>query len=149
MSQSLSNLLVHLIFSTKERHPFLLSPELLQRTHAYLGGILREAGSPSIVVGGTADHVHALFQLARTQQVSTVVEKLKSCSSLWLKAEKVRNFAWQRGYGCFSLGQSQSATLIRYIENQAEHHRRVTFQEEYRLFLQRYEIAFDERYVWD
>jgi putative transposase len=149
MSQSLSCLLVHLIFSTKERHPFLAQNDLMLRTHAYLGGILREASCPSLTIGGTADHVHALFHLSRTQHVAKIVETLKSHSSRWIKAQGIEKFAWQRGYGCFSVGQSQVQALIRYIQNQADHHLKVTFQDEFRQFLRRYEISFEEQYVWD
>ena len=149
MSQSLSCLLVHLIFSTKERHPFLAQNELMLRTHAYLGGILREASCPSLTIGGTADHVHAFFHLSRTQHVAKIVETLKSHSSRWIKAQGIEKFAWQRGYGCFSVGQSQVRALIRYIQNQADHHLKVTFQDEFRQFLRRYEISFEEQYVWD
>jgi putative transposase len=149
MPQSLSYLLVHLVFSTKERHPFLAQNELMLRTHAYLGGILREASCPSLTIGGTADHVHAFFHLSRTQHVAKIVETLKSHSSRWIKAQGIEKFAWQRGYGCFSVGQSQVQALLRYIQNQADHHLKVTYQDEFRQFLRRYEICFDERYVWD
>ena len=149
MSQSLSCLLVHLIFSTKERHPFLAQNELMLRTHAYLGGILRESSCPSLTIGGTADHVHVFFHLSRTQHVAKIVETLKSHSSRWIKAQGIEKFAWQRGYGCFSVGQSQVQALIRYIQNQADHHLEVTFQDEFRQFLRRYEISFEEQYVWD
>ncbi len=149
IAQSLSSLLVHLIFSTKDRYPFLAENELMLRTHSYLGGILRETSCPSLVIGGTADHVHAFFRLARTEQVAKLVELLKARSSRWVKAQGVEKFAWQRGYGCFSVGQSQVEGLVRYVQNQADHHRKVTFQDEFRQFLQRYEISFDERYVWD
>ena len=149
MSQSLSCLLVHLIFSTKERHPFLAQNDLMLRTHAYLGGILREASCPSLTIGGTADHVHAFFHLSRTQHVAKIVETLKSHSSRWIKAQGIEKFAWQRGYGCFSVGQSQVQALIRYIQKQADHHLKVTFQDEFRQFLRRYEISFEEQYVWD
>jgi len=140
---------VHLIFSTKERHPFLAQNDLMLRTHAYLGGILREASCPSLTIGGTADHVHAFFHLSRTQHVAKIVETLKSHSSRWIKAQGIEKFAWQRGYGCFSVGQSQVQALIRYIQNQADHHLKVTFQDEFRQFLRRYEISFEEQYVWD
>ena len=149
MSQSLSCLLVHLIFSTKERHPFLAQNDIMLRTHAYLGGILREASCPSLTIGGTADHVHAFFHLSRTQYVAKIVETLKSHSSRWIKAQGIEKFAWQRGYGCFSVGQSQVQALIRYIQNQADHHLKVTFQDEFRQFLRRYEISFEEQYGWD
>jgi putative transposase len=149
MAQSLSCLLVHLIFSTKDRRPFLAQTELMLRTHAYLGAILREASCPSLIIGGTADHVHAFFHLSRTQHVAKIVEMLKSHSSRWIKAQGVEKFAWQRGYGCFSVSQSQVQALVRYIQNQADHHLKVTFQNEFRQFLRRYEISFDERYVRD
>ena len=107
-------------------------------------------GSAAIgVIGGTADHVHAFFHLSRTQHVAKMVETLKSHSSRWIKAQGIEKFAWQRGYGCFSVGQSQVQALIRYIENQADHHLKLTFQDEFRQFLRRYEICFDEQYVWD
>jgi REP element-mobilizing transposase RayT len=149
MSQSLSSLLVHLIFSTKDRCPFLGKSDLLQPTHAYLGGILRRVQCPAITIGGTADHVHAFFQLARTQNVAKVVEVLKSGSSQWLKSQGMPAFAWQRGYGCFSIGKSQTETLAHYIASQAEHHQKISFQEELREILRKYGVAFDERYLWD
>jgi putative transposase len=140
---------MHLIFSTKDRFPLLGQDDLLSRTHAYLGGILRDTNCPSLVIGGTADHVHVFFQLSRTQHIAKVVELLKSNSSHWLKSQGVNNFAWQRGYACFSVGKSQAEAVAAYIRNQAEHHRRVSYQEEVQEFLKRSEVAFDERYVWD
>jgi putative transposase len=147
--QSLSSLLMHLIFSTKDRFPFLGHEDFLSRTHAYLGGILRDTNCPSLVVGGTADHVHACFQLSRSQSVAKVVEVIKSNSSLWLKTQGLDKFAWQRGYACFSVGKSQVEAVVAYIRNQGEHHRHVSYEEEVREILKRYELAFDERYVWD
>jgi putative transposase len=127
MPQSLSSLLIHLIFSTKDRYPFLAQNDLLHRTHAYLGGILRESDCPS-TIGGTADHVHAFFRLSRTQQMAKVVETLKSHSSRWIKSQDVGNFTWQRGYGCFSVGKSQATTLVRYIQNQADHQAKISLR---------------------
>jgi REP-associated tyrosine transposase len=149
MPQSLSCLLLHLIFSTKDRFPLLRDDDLLTRTHAYLGGVFREADCPSLTIGGTADHVHAFFQLSRTLQVAKLVELIKSNSSRWLKTQGIHNFAWQRGYTCFSVGKSQADAVANYIHNQAEHHRHVSYQEEVREFFRRYGVAFDERYVWD
>ena len=100
---------IALEFSTKDRYPFLAQNDLLLRTRAYLGGILRESDCPSLTIGGTADHVHAFFRLSRTQQMAKVVETLKSHSSRWIKSQDVGNFGWQRGYGCFSVGKSQAA----------------------------------------
>jgi putative transposase len=133
----------------KTRCPFLGKSDLLQPTHAYLGGILRRVQCPAITIGGTADHVHAFFQLARTQNVAKVVETLKSSSSQWLKSQGIPAFAWQRGYGCFSIGKSQAETLVQYIASQAEHHRKISFQDELREILRKYGVAFDERYLWD
>jgi REP element-mobilizing transposase RayT len=149
MPQSLSCLLLHLIFSTKDRFPLLRDDDLLTRTHAYLGGILREADCPLLTIGGTADHVHAFFQLSRTLQVAKLVELIKSNSSRWVKTQGIHNFAWQRGYACFSVGKSQAEAVATYIRNQAEHHRHISYQDEVREFFRRYEVAFDVRYVWD
>ena len=149
MPQSLSSLLVYLIFSTQDRYPFLRKSDLLQPTHAYLGGILRRVQCPAITIAGTADHVHAFFQLARTQNVAKVVEILKSSSSQWLKSQGIPAFAWQRGYGCFSVGKSQAETLVQYIAGQAEHHQKISFQDELREILRKYGVTYDERYLWD
>ena len=149
MPQSLSKVLIHVIFITKHREP-LIQPEIRPRLHAYLAGILDHLKSPSLQAGGVGDHVHILCVLARTISQSELIEEVKTSSSKWMKAEGgVRGFSWQAGYGAFSIGESQSDTVIRYIMNQGKHHRKVSFQEEYRKFLQRYRIACDERYVWD
>jgi len=150
MSQSLSSILVHLVFSTKLREPFItadIEPEL----HAYLVAVFRACKSPSLLVGGTKDHVHALFALSRTATVAGVVEEIKKSSSRWMKTKgtEFRGFHWQAGYGAFSIGQSGVVDLKRYIANQKEHHRRSSFQDEYRALLKKYEVEFDERYVWD
>jgi len=149
MPQSLSKVLVHLIFSTKNREP-LIAPEIRPRLHAYLVGILDNLKSPSLRTGGVADHVHILFALGRTISQADLIEEVKKSSSKWMKAEGgVPEFTWQAGYGAFSIGESQADTAIRYIQSQEEHHRKVTFQEEFRKFLDRYIVAYDERYVWD
>ena len=149
MPQSLANILTHLIFSTKNREPLLTDNDLRQRAHAYLAVVLKDLRCPALIVGGVADHVHILCQLAKTQSVSVVMEHLKASSSKWLKTQGVRTFSWQRGYGAFSVSQSNVASVVSYIEQQEEHHRTVTFEEEFRLFLKRYRVGFDERYVWD
>ena len=149
MPQSLSKVLVHLIFSTKHREP-LIGSEIRPRLHAYLVGILDHLKSPSLQTGGVADHVHILFSLGRTISQAALVEEVKKSSSKWMKAEGgVPSFSWQAGYGAFSVGQSQTDAVARYIQNQEEHHRKVTFQEEFRKFLERYRVPYDERYVWD
>jgi putative transposase len=148
MPQSLSKVLVHLIFSTKHREP-LIGEALRPRLHAYIVGILENLKSPSLQTGGTSDHVHSLCALSRTISQADLLEELKKSSSKWMKAEGVPTFSWQAGYGAFSIGESQVEVLIRYIQNQQEHHRKMTFQEEFRKFLDRYKVAYDERYVWD
>ncbi len=149
MPQSLSKVLVHLIFSTKHREP-LIGPEIRPRLHAYMVGILDNLQSPSLQTGGVADHVHSLFLLHRTISQADLIEEVKKSSSKWMKAEGgVRGFTWQTGYGAFSIGESQADTVIRYIQKQEEHHRKVSFQDEFRKFLARYKVPYDERYVWD
>jgi REP element-mobilizing transposase RayT len=150
MSQSLSSVLIHLIFSTKNREPYI-TPEIELELHPYMAKIFREVKSPSLAINGTSDHIHILFSLGRVITIADLVEEIKTNTSKWIKTKgpEFRNFHWQRGYGAFSIGQSSVAALKRYIHNQKEHHRRVTFQEEYRKFLEAYGIEFDERYVWD
>ena len=151
MSQSLANILTHLIFSTKNRESLLADKDLRPRANAYLAAVLKDLRCPALIVGGVADHVLILCQLAKTQSVSVVMKHLKTSSSKWLKTQGqgIRTFSWQRGYGAFSVSQSNVASVVSYIEKQEEHHRTVTFEEEFRLFLKRYRVAFDERYVWD
>jgi len=150
MPQSLSSVLIHLVFSTKNREPFI-SPAVEAELHPYMATIFRDHDSPSLIIDGTTDHVHMLFALGRTITIADVVEEVKTGSSKWVKTKgrEFRNFHWQRGYGAFSIGQSNVGELKRYIRNQKQHHRRVTFEDEYRVFLKRYAIGFDERYVWD
>ncbi|MEW5977059.1 MAG: IS200/IS605 family transposase [Acidobacteriota bacterium] len=148
MPQSLSKILVHLVFSTKNREPWIES-SLRPRLHAYQVGILENLRCPSLQIGGTADHVHILLLLARTMAVSEVVEEVKKSFSKWMKAEGVRVFAWQAGYGAFSVGESQAKAVLRYVQQQEDHHRKLTFQEEFRRLLEKYRVAYDEPYVWD
>jgi putative transposase len=150
MSQSLSSILVHVVFSTKNREPFI-TPIIEAELHPYMATIFHELKSPSLAIDGTSDHVHMLFSLARVMTVADLVEELKTSTSKWIKTKgkEFRNFPWQRGYGAFSIGQSNVEVLKRYIRNQKAHHRRVTFQDEYRKFLKSYGIDYDERYVWD
>lgn len=150
MPQSLSFLLVHLVFSTKDRVPFL-GPEIRPALHAYLATVARKTDCECFRAGGVADHVHLAIRLARTVTTAKLIEELKTSSSKWLKTQSpsLENFAWQRGYGAFSVGPSDLDTLLHYIDTQEEHHRTRTFQDEYRAFLTKYGIAYDERYVWD
>ena len=119
--------------------------------HAYLATVLRTHDCQTLLVGGAEDHVHALFSLSRKYSISEVVKEVKRTSSGWIKdiSPLQSKFHWQNGYGAFSVGQSQVEQVRRYIERQEQHHRRVSFQDEYRAVLKKYEIEYDERYVWD
>jgi REP element-mobilizing transposase RayT len=150
MSQSLASVLVHLVFSTKNREP-LLTPDVEPELYPYMATVFREYGCPSLTGNGTADHTHWLFALSRTVTIADVVEEVKKSSSKWLKSKSpaLAAFQWQAGYGAFSIGASNVAALTAYIANQKEHHRRRSFQDEFRTLLNRYGVAYDERYVWD
>ena len=150
MAQSLAKIYIHLIFSTKNREA-VLRDDIRVELHKYVGGILRDLGSPSIEINTEPDHAHVLFSLSRTLSISQVVQEVKSGSSAWLKKQSGRyaDFHWQNGYGAFSVSQSNVSDVRAYILNQRAHHRGMTFQEEFREFLRRFEIEFDERYVWD
>jgi putative transposase len=151
MPQSLAKILVHAVFSTKDRRPFLRDKNMREESHRYIGGILNHLECEPVIVGGMEDHVHLLCALARTLAAAEMVKEVKRGSSLWLKtkARDLHDFAWQNGYGIFSTGFSQIETVRNYIAGQEEHHRKVSFQDEFRELLRRYEIEFDERYVWD
>jgi REP element-mobilizing transposase RayT len=151
MSQSLSQIYLHVVFSTKNRVGFLQDRGLRERTHAYLTGTCRNLESPSIIVGGVEDHVHVLCRLAKTLCVSDLVRELKRESSKWLKeqAPELMSFYWQNGFGAFSISPKHVEALTQYIANQEEHHKDETFQMEFRRFLGLYGLECDERYVWD
>ncbi|HWL07953.1 MAG TPA: IS200/IS605 family transposase [Planctomicrobium sp.] len=151
MSQSLSQIYLHLIFSTKDRRPFLQDETFRAATHAYLAGTCKNLGCPAIQIGGVADHVHLLCRFGRRIEVSELIRELKRESSKWIKEEQthLENFYWQNGYGAFSISPSHVETLVSYIANQEEHHRQITFQEEFRRICQKYHVEIDEQYVWD
>ena len=150
MSQSLTRNLVHLIFSTKNREQWL-DVAVRSELHSYLAAILKDMDSPAVVIGSFFDHVHVLFVLSKNRALADVVMEIKRGSSIWIKTQGARfgGFHWQNGYGAFSIGESGVQETRRYIESQVEHHRVKTFQEEFRAFLERYHVEFDERYVWD
>ena len=150
MAHSFANVLVHVIFGTKDRRPSIL-PEIRPLLFAYMGGVLAEAGAAPLIINGTSDHAHALFGLPWTLAVADLLRVLKTNSSRWLHEEFPRagDFAWQSGYGAFSVSQSNRAEVQKYIADQEEHHKHVSFQEEFLAFLKRHGIAYDERYVWD
>ncbi len=150
MPQSLASVLIHLVYSTKNREPFLTT-EIEPEVYAYQASVFHEMGCPALIINGMADHVHALFGLSRTIAICDVVEEVKKRSSKWMKTKGVAftTFQWQAGYGAFSIGESGVAATRQYIANQKEHHRQKSFQDEFRTFLAKYRIEFDERYVWD
>ena len=138
----------HLVFSTKDRYPFLVR-DWRDQLHAYLGGCLNTIDATPETIGGTEDHVHLLAGLKATHRLSDVLREIKQASSEWVHNEmKVRKFGWQEGYGAFTVSSSNLAAVKSYIEGQEEHHRRKTFQEEYRAFLKKNDIVVDERYLW-
>lgn len=149
MAQSLSRILVHVVFSTKNRVP-MIRADIAPALFAYMAGILAQIQCPALQVGGTTDHVHILLVLHRTVTVAKAVERVKTGSCVWMKRERGCSvFAWQAGYGAFSIGASQIGTVTEYIKSQTTHHQRVSFQDEFRMFLKRYQIEYDEQYVWD
>ena len=147
MPQSLSRVVIHVVFATKGREP-LLTTEVRPELYAGVARILVELDCLPIRVGGAADHMHVLFALARTRTIAEVVEAMKVRSSRWLKLRDI-GFAWQAGYGAFSVGEQQVAVVARYIERQEEHHRRLSFADELRRILRHHGVAYDERYLWD
>ena len=149
MPQSLSNVLLHVVFSTKHRRPFLRKPELREVMTGYLVGTLQNLRCASLITAVVEDHVHILCNLNRTTTVAKLLEDLKTSSSVRIKeaGPELRGFQWQSGYGAFSVSQSNVEQVRAYIANQEEHHRTRTFQEEFRLLLERHGIPYDERYV--
>ncbi len=151
MSQSLAKILIHTVFSTKERRPLLRDRPLREELHRYLGGILNHLDCQPVIVGGIEDHVHLLSGLSRTCQVAEMVKELKRGSSLWIKerARTMSGFAWQNGYGVLSVSLSRIEDVRHYIAEQEQRHRKLSFQDEFRQLLKLHQIAYDERYVWD
>ncbi len=156
MPQSISQLYIHTIFSTKNRQRALAYPELRDNLNAYTAGILKTMGCMPIIIGSVIDHMHGLFILKRTLSVADTVGAIKQGTSAWIKQQKreeadpyLVKFAWQAGYAAFSVSPANAEAARSYIANQEEHHRRHGFQEEYRNFLTKNGIEFDERYVWD
>jgi putative transposase len=150
MPQSLSSILIHLVFSTKNRQP-LITETVESELYKYLGGIFRNSECPSLLIGGEKDHIHALFFLSRVWSVAKLVEEVKSSSSKWIKGkgDEFQDFQWQAGYGAFSIGQSGVEGVKHYIANQKEHHRNSSFQSEFRVLCRKYKVGIDEQYVWD
>ena len=150
MPQSLVKNYIHIIFSTKYREE-LIYPPAEDELYAYLGGECKRLDCQPIRIGGYTDHVHVLCKLSQKIALMKLVEQIKSHSSKWMKTKRddLINFYWQDGYGAFSVNPAGVERVITYIENQKEHHSKITFQNEYRAILKRYQVEYDERYVWD
>jgi REP element-mobilizing transposase RayT len=150
MPQSLAKILVHLVFSTKNREPILTEP-VRDPLCAYASAVLRDLDSHVVAINAWRDHVHILFALNKNHSLAQVVMEVKRATSKWIKTQgkEFAGFHWQSGYGAFSIGQSGVDEVKTYIANQAKHHRVKSFEEEFRSFLKRYQVEFDERYVWD
>ncbi|MFA6958047.1 MAG: IS200/IS605 family transposase [Thermoanaerobaculia bacterium] len=139
---------LHVVFATKERRRSL-TPEIRDHLFPYLGGIVRDQGGFPITIGGIEDHVHALFEISAVAPISTILRELKGSSSRWINENWPRKgFAWQRGYGAFSVSRSNRDAVIRYIERQEEHHKHLTFEEEYIELLKAHGIAFESKWLW-
>ena len=151
MAQSLSAVYLHVVFSTKSRIPFFADKELRTHLHGYLAGISRKLDCPTLLVGGEEDHVHLLARHARTISQADWIKELKRASSLWIKSDHpgLRDFAWQSGYGVFSVSISQLDKVQEYISNKEEHHRKQSFQDEYRAMLKKHRVDWAEKYVWN
>ena len=151
MPQSLANVLLHIVFSTKNRVPFLKDKGMREELEAYLVGTLQAIECPSLIIRAVEDHIHCLCRLSRVMSIAKLIEEMKVESSSWVKKQssELKDFYWQSGYGAFSVSRSNVPQVTGYIANQEEHHRRISFQDEVRALLRRHEIEFDERYVWD
>ena len=149
MAHSYTKCLFHCVFSTKNRRN-LIPPDVQDRLWAYIGGVARANDLTALAVGGTSNHVHVLLSLQASTPIAKAVQLVKAGSSKWLHdtLPGMGNFAWQEGYGAFSIGVSGIEDTARYIENQPEHHTKTTFEEEFAAFLNRHDIGYDERYVW-
>jgi len=150
MSQSLTKIYIHQVFSTKHRE-HILTPDIQPELYNYLGGICNNLECYPIKIGGHTDHIHILSLFSKKITLIALLEEVKRSSSKWIKTkgEKFANFHWQNGYGAFSVNPAEVEVVSKYIEQQVEHHKKVTFQDEYRAFLKKYNVEYDERYVWD
>ena len=150
MSQSLAKIYLHLVFSTKLRAP-LIQDAVRDSLHGYMATVLTNLGCHAVLINSVEDHIHILFELARTVTVSQVVEDVKKSSSKWVKTQPGvdEGFAWQSGYGVFSVSASNVPTVREYVANQREHHRTRSFQDELRALFEKHGVQYDERYVWD
>ena len=148
MESTLTNLLYHIVFSTKDREPLIL-PEIREDLHRYIGGILKGEGGVPLEIGGMSDHIHMAIKLRPIHALSDIMKKVKGNSSKWLNEQNrlTSRFSWQDGYGAFSVSESQISTVIRYVREQAKHHRRQTFKDEFIRILEHHRVEYDEQYL--
>ena len=149
MAQTLTRILVHVVFSTKERRN-LITPAVEPELHAYLGGVCGNRESPALAIGGTENHVHLLVSLSKNIACRDLLMVLKRDSSKWIKTQgaEFADFHWQDGYGAFSIGESQVGAVTDYIRGQKERHQTTTFEDEFVALAERYGVSFDLRYLW-
>jgi putative transposase len=149
MASTLTNLVYHIVFSTKGRVPMITS-EIRNELHRYMGGIIKGEGGILLKIGGTADHVHLVVKLSPVHALSDIMRRLKSNSSKWVNEQQrlTGKFGWQGGYGAFTVSESQIAAVIRYVDDQENHHRKMSFKDELIRILKRHHVDYDERYLW-
>ena len=150
MSQSLANILIHIVFSTKNREA-KLSRNICQELYAYIATILKQHSCHPYKIGGIEDHIHILCSLSKTISIAKLVEEIKTSSSKWIKTKgnEFINFSWQNGYGAFSISPAHIKPVYSYIENQEKHHVKFTYRDELKKLLNKYSIDYDERYLWN
>jgi putative transposase len=152
MPQSLAKVLIHIVFSTKSRKPFLDDDGLRSELYSYMSSLLKnKVDSPAVIINGMPDHLHVLCLLSRKFSIVDVITEIKAESAKWLKkqSDRTKLFAWQSGYGVFSVSESNCNQMQRYIREQLSHHQKLSFQDELRLLYKKHGIDFDERYAWD
>ena len=147
MSHTYVSELAHCVFSTKHRRN-LIKPEIQSALWAFIGGIARRNGFTALIVGGTENHVHVLLSLPATVPLAKAMQLIKGASSHWMNENHAQDFAWQQGYGAFTIGVSQKANTVAYIQSQAEHHRKRSFEDEFLAFLQKHNVEYDPRHIW-
>jgi REP element-mobilizing transposase RayT len=148
MAQTLTQIYIHVIFSTKNRKN-LIAPKIESELFSYFGGISNNNNSKLLAAGGTENHVHLLISIDKNIKLPELIGKIKRDSSKWIKTKEVGNFSWQDGYAAFSVGHTQLDSVKKYIANQKEHHSKIDFEDEFRYFLNKYDVEYDEQYVFD
>lgn len=150
MSQSLTKIYLHIVFSTKNRKSLIIE-SIQQELYAYIASVLKAMSSPALKIGGVSNHVHILCVLSKNIAISKLLEEVKKRSSKWIKTKGIKfsGFRWQGGYGAFSISESHLEAVSRYIVNQKEHHMTLSFEDELRIMLKKYNVDYNEQYIWD